>query len=715
MGKYELWLDESGDFEKDLIGKEVPSLVGGFLCSAGSINKEAANKILAQARMKTPSIPKWVHSTDIKGKKYGVFAIEVLQQLVSQDMKLVIFENQEKLKVVNSDVTYIHILSEGIVQLFQTLAMEEEEMDLHIIAANRMKATDNYKSKILNDEYKQRLQEKLELSFARRNLTSNKWRWKFSLASARIDERLMLTDVICHSWFRRGGNKFIEEQKNQIKNLYKNNYHFTAFEKATLKVIQRQLAEGQIGEALYEVLIMENESLATNRETKKVITDVELDQSLDSIIILIIKRLKLLPDFAQTTHLSIVTNRLKTLINLHRDFNKAQKILNKVKVVIIPKLQKYDIENNLFIFNINLMIFTSATHQGNIKLSDKQLNENKKYLNNLAKRWESLNLVMDFLVRESVHLINVYDFKEVIIKMDKLQKFIDSTIELFPLAFKDELSLYSNKMNSDIRGKVLGTRLQARYFLSREEPNQIQLARLDSEEAIKEFIDESDLSRQYQYRSQIECEDKEYIAAIWWLGKSVDINESCIEPLFLLEKLLLSSQRLFGIMHFSRIMSEAALSGNIELANSLYKSWVKANVSSLIIKDYKDNHPYEIILWKLGSYLMINGDTKAAIEKYKLAIDICFTHKEHLTMRSIGLVILTEMTSFLFKQEKHYKKANIELKILIDKYEIFIKEVDSPSVKKYFDSWDKELQSIKTLSNKDKSEKLFKLSRVIGY
>ncbi|MDZ5711370.1 hypothetical protein [Jeotgalibacillus haloalkalitolerans] len=715
MGSYELWLDESGDFEKDLEGKEVPSLVGGLLCPAGFLNEIDGNKILNEAKAKVPSIPDWVHATDIKGKKYGDFAITVLQSLINQNINLVIFENQEKLKVVNSDVTYIHILSEGIVQLFQTLAMVDKEIKLHIIAANRMKATDNYKSKIPNAEYRQRLEEKMELSFARRNLITNKWSWELSLGSARKDPRLMLADVICHSWFRRNGNKFIEEQKKQLGILYKQEYHFTAFEKATLSVIKRQLAEGQVGEALYELLIMENESRLSNGDTKKIRSSNKLNTQINSIIELIMKHLKQLPDFAQTTHLSIVTNRLKTLIHLHRDFIKAEEILNKVKELIIPELKKYKIENNLFIFNINLMLFTNATHQGNINLAEKQINENRQHLNTLMQRWESLNLVLDFLVRESVHLINVYDFKDVIIKMDQLQKFIDSTIELFPLAFKDELSLEAQKINSDIRGKVIGTRLQARCFLSREEPAQISLAQLDSDEAIKEFIDKSDLSRQYQYRSQIECEAGNYVAAISWLGSSVDIHDDHVDPLVLLNKILSSSQKVFGIMHYSRIMSEAAVNGEKDLSNSLYESWVKAEVTTQVRKGCNNNHPYEIIYWKLGTYLMINGDTKAAIERYKLAVDICFAHEEHLTMRSIGLAILAELASFLFSEERYVKEAHNIVKQLLNKYERFMKEISVPSINNFFEDWDKKLHKIRILPISEQSNILYDLSRKVGY
>lgn len=39
---------------------------------------------------------------------------------------------------------------------------------------------------------------------------------------------------------------------------------------------------------------------------------------------------------------------------------------------------------------------------------------------------------------------------------------------------------------------MIGTRLQARCFLSRQHPEQIEFARKDSDRAIEEFVDESE-------------------------------------------------------------------------------------------------------------------------------------------------------------------------------------------------------------------------------
>src|SRR5690554_3580517 len=101
MSKFELWLDESGDFERDSLGKDSPSLVGGVLVPQNTLDERKAQRILDG---------KPIHSTEIRGSEYGEKALPVLQKIVDSGASLVIFENKERLEIVDGDTTYLNIL-----------------------------------------------------------------------------------------------------------------------------------------------------------------------------------------------------------------------------------------------------------------------------------------------------------------------------------------------------------------------------------------------------------------------------------------------------------------------------------------------------------------------------------------------------------------------------------------------------------------------------
>ncbi len=126
-------------------------------------------------------------------------------------------------------------------------------------------------------------------------------------------------------------------------------------------------------------------------------------------------------------------------------------MINESEVILL--MEEIRLKNYIFYFDVHLMLLTNATHQGDIALSEKQMYKNRKYLGYLIGRWESLDLVLDFFVREAIHLMNTYNFSTVIERMNQLEKFLESTIDLFPLVLQDELLIETQKMHSDILGK----------------------------------------------------------------------------------------------------------------------------------------------------------------------------------------------------------------------------------------------------------------------
>jgi hypothetical protein len=288
----------------------------------------------------------------------------------------------------------------------------------------------------------------------------------------------MIADVVCHSWFVQDGNKFTEETRNMLRNLYQPAFIFSVFEQATEGAIRRSLAAGLMGDALFHWL---------DARTANSYSKIEFDYPY--YLQLITKKLADIPEFAQATQLSTVENQLLSLISIDRDFDRAKHMLELLQDEVLPTFKENGINAKRFLFKVYMNLLEIANHRGNVILGTQQITKIRSILEQLAGRWESIDDVLDFMVLEGVHDMNNYDFQGAIRVMNQMQKFIDTSLEFLSISLLEDLSIISDDMKSTIKGKVLGTRLQARMFLIRSDREQLELARQDSDLALNEFTD----------------------------------------------------------------------------------------------------------------------------------------------------------------------------------------------------------------------------------
>ena len=110
MKQFELWLDESGDFKTESELNKNPSLVGGVLVEKGALSEKDIRGILNKD---------YVHRNEIRREVFGDYATKVLKDICDYGGKLIIFENEERIQVVDGSTTYLNILSEGIKKVIQ--------------------------------------------------------------------------------------------------------------------------------------------------------------------------------------------------------------------------------------------------------------------------------------------------------------------------------------------------------------------------------------------------------------------------------------------------------------------------------------------------------------------------------------------------------------------------------------------------------------------
>lgn len=247
MKVFKLYLDESGDFEKDhqLKAEYRPSLVGGLLFEQQAISKQDAIQILFEQNKQTN-----FHSIDESGNNI----INVLKRLKDYDIQKVVYENKERLLVIDSTTTYLNILAEGLVRTMLRLSVKEGKVKFKIIIATRKDVTKGH-GIIHVEEYHKRLKERIIIGLARNELTS-KLLPDFELIFEKAEHNyyLMLADVICNSYLTQTARKkFTPEQRAFLKDFYEDAI-VTSLVKGFRQEVQTLIMKNKISDAILTTL-----------------------------------------------------------------------------------------------------------------------------------------------------------------------------------------------------------------------------------------------------------------------------------------------------------------------------------------------------------------------------------------------------------------------------------------------------------------------------
>ena len=179
MKKYQLFLDESGQFKETNSNgkrKQKPSIVGGYLALNKNCNTYWANKLLKKIKESNSAFSNIsidpFHGKETADSNLSAFITSLLQELCSDEkVCLVEFKNERGLDIVNSDITYLNVLTEGIIQLILGLMKEtDDDINLDIDFAQRVDVTQKEAS---NDRIIQYINQKEYKGNTRRFVQSN--------------------------------------------------------------------------------------------------------------------------------------------------------------------------------------------------------------------------------------------------------------------------------------------------------------------------------------------------------------------------------------------------------------------------------------------------------------------------------------------------------------------------------------------------------------
>ncbi|MCR4605907.1 MAG: hypothetical protein K5639_07925 [Eubacterium sp.] len=623
MKQFDLWLDESGSFEND--SREVkkganPSLVGGLLVETGSFSDASIRAILPEDVY---------HSVEIKDSKDTLQRFRSIEEKLfkNDSNRLVVFSKQEYIMIIDNSLTYLNIMSEGILQLIKNLKARYGEIRLRVLIANRVDTTTGREKKdsvVDTEEYIKRLREKLVIGGMESSISEKEW--ELDRASAKKDKRLMLADIVCNTIYTRHKDwKFDQTERDYIESVYSDSEKtliFTAFESVLEKRFREELIENRIGEAVVSVCISDNKDIL--KRSFRI-----LEERLESEEIHDVR-----------FQYRFIEAYIEYYLNEVRDFDMCLRLLQNLLDYYIPLLEKKNVEYAFRLrTDIEFYMITVYTHLGDIRRIEQLEKICDAHIRELPVSPENMNYRVKFENRQIGVMIDRYDFEGALEHADVL---VDRCIQIKELI---ELVSDDTDVKYDELAKALGTRLQARTFLVRNNRNLYNDCVEDSEKAISMFSTDVDQRRQYSYRVHLETEYGQYEEALKYLKMSVGVGEA-ISIKELWKKAVESP---YSVSAYIRLMAEGDIAG-WERAEEMYTPISSDRYIDKLIEKETIYHPGEIILWKLAMFCSHNKMHNAAEKYYEKAMSICFS-EDKLTMCILGLGIGFEYYAFLLKKD----------------------------------------------------------------
>lgn len=657
--RFDLYLDESGDFEDDRKNRDKePSLVGGLLIPSAKVNDIYLNGF----------VPESIHAMEYYDK---ALFFRILQKLIADGGQFVIFNNEERIKVVNGDMTYLNIISEGLVQLMRNLRIEYpgDEIELSVLVANRQAVS--YKKSIGSDDiikieqnqYYARLDEKLIIAMGRNQIHGITIQLKFG--NAKRLKRLMLADIICNTYLSRNGRKkFTDDDRTVIESLFATARVYSVFENATIGNLKRLFVEARYSELLFQLCTLTN---------------------LNGIIALRNQLLKIIVNETQKerdVYFSYMSLQISQY-NRKRMFAEGIKFAENYKRIILLPLkeqatdvtfgsQKDAFEKQLdyWCFDTDFYVLTMYDHLGNAGKCAEYLEICKENIGAINRSWEHIDYYFRFCLRELNCLIGQFEFETVIEKAKQLMAIFKDTKDLFVM-----IGAYSGndqEVKSELLGRANGIALEAYINLLHTNPELYSEALAASDAALAEFSENEDRTRQWLYRSQLMVEMEKIDEALEALMRAhgLDLHTSNVFRTYM--DISYANRHLpnvFSLLHFSNVLRLALENAHPCAAEMMKAMMSYAPFAEDINGEEIQGHPWNLILWNVSRCYRATGQESRAEMLYKHAIKLTRMMPDNITMCSFAPSMSAE--NLLYYMRNHpasVKQAESEYRKICDSF-----------------------------------------------
>lgn len=675
MKKYQLFLDESGGFIENKNGKKVdkPSSVAGYLAENQDCTEEWAESIFCDVKNSDSRFSK-ININPFHGlKTYNnpnmtAFVTAVLQKMCSnKSIRLVEFKNMKGLDIVNSNITYLNVLTEGIIQLItELLAETQDKINLDIIYAER--------SGIKMNEYTERLKERLILQRAAfPQQTKNRFTYTVDYGSAKKKHTLMLADAVC-SAVRGFKERFSKEEKAIIRTL-KNRpkgLRYSVLENKAWQNMEALLIENRLADFVYHWYV-------------RIDDDIALKEREEEFKEIVIEKFKTgSPNFIRS-QFKLLSQIIDSIVS-ERKYKAADMVMDHLFDDFFPLLEQAGIEVKRHLFDLHFYRLTTCTHQGAVALGSREMQICDELLKKIEWSYEDLEYLLSYKLRKVEQQKNAFDFRGALETLTGMEMLLEESLKVITMV--NDLGEFTKNIKSKMLGKVLGSKVAVESYLLDEMPELKEWILLDSDKAIIQFTEPADITRQYQTRAMAEYRLGNYENAVKALKKAAGVTD---DNLMMLVRTFKEKKDEFGLMHYANIMALTTAEGS-QLGKEMYEAWEQENVTALI-NELEVGYPKYVIQWRVATTRCNLGASVKAELYYRLAMTEALKDINVPTIYAAGLAIQAEYCGNVQDTEK-------QLELLKVRWEKFMESNIPETMKEYFKGWDELL-----FTNNDSKEK----------
>ena len=735
--KFELWLDESGDFQNEaaLRARNMkPSLVGGIL-----LEKEIA------AAMDVDSIldEEHNHAMEFSDEQKRLFSLPVLERLQTEyHAREVFFENAGYADGESNRQLYLKVMAEGLIQLLQTLNAAYESVLIEVIIAQRqdVEKMGTPASRISDAEYIAKLNDVMKRKRRlRRLLLHEDSELKFIIQPAHRQKKLQMADFACNTRLTRDSRAF-QGSRDRVERLYEDALIFTMAERSSENYIRTSLTQGYISDAVMELYTTLDSGLDRRQMTE-----------------LIISRMKNENYRILKAQLKQCSSDLVAYAAMQDDYEVGEGLFKDIRRELLARMHEEKIPCPHFEFTLLLWLTDHLLREGAIIEARESLAECRAVQESFGTALEDVFTYYQLLEKESLLAIDEFNFE----KGREIMRLAGETFSglMHFLMENPNLKQRFPAMKSEYFGDALCMELYAAMFLLREKPSLYQELCVRSDLAMTQYPNQKgELERHRQYRSRIELEHGNYLDAIRYLflakefrprsgnGTSEAGEDGGLETLLVNKETLWEFLDLVGrtevtvscqyyLMYYLLILSEAQYGGQTELAEVMYEALGRneklkeagglitsqnpelQTIDTRGAKKKKSGvlyHPLEIVAWKYASFLFQIGKYQTADHFFTKALNMCFAHSNYVTMEITGIGASAEYIANLVKSGEP-ERAREQYGILLGRIDAVRKQALQPETLHFVESLEKLLKESKNEKGLLEVQSLIAASRKITY
>ncbi len=650
--KYELWLDESGDFQFEALKKTEKrhaSLVGGILIEEEQAKRADLGRFIGDSGG---------HSCEMDRQTKRRTVIPALQALhETYGAHLVYFENTRYEDGQSGRQLYLRMLAEGIVQLLLRLDSVDESVSLNVTIAQRQDVdAEPERQRIGEEEYIEAIQQLIARKKRERKIQLNSdTSCVFRIVPAYASPKLQLADFACNVRFTLRSNAF-DGQREAAQALFEDAYVFSMYEMGTKNYIRVALNRDDIADAFLELCTTQDNL----NETK--------------IAGALVERMRTMSYYLVKSQLRQCAAEIDSYAIQITDYAMGIRVFRRAADRILPVLSDSGLPVTHLMLSVYLQLADMYLRAGNIIEARRVVERCREQGTRLEGTLENLLSVYRIEEKDALLCIDEFDYARAEAIMRRCTKTFENLLE-FVLVDETLQSRFPH-MKSEYYGDALCMQLYAMMFLLREQPERYtEMVRL-SDIALGQYPNiPSELERHRQYRSHFEATAGKFESAVRWLmlakGQTADELTAQALTAFLQHVHETESREAerYYLMYYLHIMTEAKLCGD-PIGDLLYQALLRqremlvdigvferknreTQAIALDIDSVKDSsgraqyHPTEVILWKLASFRAASADdTARAAEYYKAAMALC-SHADYLTMNLTDLGIHAEYTAYV--------------------------------------------------------------------